>query len=91
MKKYIIEREIAGIGGFDSSQYKAAAQKSNQALAELGDDIKWLESYVAQDQTFCVYMATGEEIIMEHSRLSGFPANRITEIVSSFGPGTAED
>ena len=91
MKKYIIEREIAGIGDFDSEQYKAAAQKSNQALAELGNDIKWLESYVTQDQTFCVYMATGKEIIMEHSRLSGFPANRITEIVSSFGPRTAED
>ena len=91
MNKYMIERMIDGIGSFTAEQYKAAAQKSNAALAELGDDIEWIESHVAADQTFCVYMASGEEIIMEHSRITGFPANRITEIVGAIGPWTADD
>jgi len=91
MKKYMIEREIDGIGSFSHEQLKAASQKSNKVLAELGDDIEWIESHLTADQTFCVYMASGKEIIMEHSRITGFPANRITEIVGAFGPWTADD
>ena len=89
MKKYIIERDIAGIGAKDLAELREAAQLSNKVLAELGKDIQWQESYVAGEKTFCVYLARDEEIIREHSRLSGFPANRITEIKSAIDPTTA--
>jgi hypothetical protein len=89
MKKYIIEREIGGIGAKDFAELREAAQASNKVLAELGPDIQWQESYVAGDKTFCVYLARNEEIIREHSRLSGFPANKITEIKRVIDPTTA--
>ena len=89
MKKYIIERHIPEIGSFEHEEYKGVAVKSNEVLAELGSDIEWVESYVAQNQTFCIYNATGEEIIRKHSEISGFPANKITEIVANIGPETA--
>lgn len=90
MKTYIIEREIPEIGSFAREQYREAAKKSNAVLAELGPDIKWLESFVAGDKTFCVYQASGEEIIRRHAELSGFPANKITEIKTRIGPDTAK-
>lgn len=90
MKTYIIEREIPEIGSFEHEQYREAAKKSNAVLAELGPDIKWLESFVAGDKTFCVYRASGEEIIRRHAELSGFPANKITEIKTKIGPDTAK-
>lgn len=89
MKKFIIERDIPDIGSFDEQQYCAAAGKSNEVLAELGPDIQWVESYVAANQTFCVYLAKDVEIIKKHSELSGFPANRITEIKRMIDPTTA--
>lgn len=89
MRKFIIEREIAGIGGKTGSELRAAAQASNSVLAQLGADIQWQESYVAGDKTFCVYLAKDEEIIREHARLSGFPANIITEVRRMIDPTTA--
>lgn len=89
MKKYIIERNIPQIGSFEHDQFKAAAAKSNEALAQLGDDIEWVESYVAANQTYCVYNASGEDIIRKHSEISGFPADKITEIVTGISPNTA--
>lgn len=89
MKKFIIERDIPEIGNFEEQQYCAAAGKSNEALAELGADIQWIESYVADNQTFCVYLAKDESILRAHSELSGFPANRITEIKRMIDPTTA--
>jgi hypothetical protein len=89
MKKFIIEREIPAIGCKAREELRAAAQKSNQALAELAPDIQWVESYVASDKTFCVYLATGESVIREHSKISGFPANKITEIRKMIDPTTA--
>jgi hypothetical protein len=89
MKKYIIERDISGIGSKSFAELREAAQASNKVLAELGPDIQWQESYVAGDKTFCVYLARDEAIIREHARLSGFPASVITEIQRMIDPTTA--
>lgn len=89
MKKYIIEREIAKVGSLNAEQLRGAAAKSNEALCKLGSDVQWLESYVADDKTFCVYLAKDEEIIQKHAELSGFPATKITEIGKMMDPSTA--
>ncbi len=89
MKKFIIERELPAIGSAEREALREAAKKSNAALAELGPDIQWVESYVAGDKTFCVYLAKDEEIIRKHAEISGFPANKITEIGKMIDPTTA--
>lgn len=89
MKKFIIERQIPDIGRFEEQQYCDSAGKSNEVLAELGPDIQWIESYVADHKTFCVYLAKDESIIRKHAELSGFPANKITEIKRMIDPTTA--
>ncbi|HPF45318.1 MAG: DUF4242 domain-containing protein [Alphaproteobacteria bacterium] len=89
MKKYMIERHIPDIGTFEHDQYKAAAAKSNEVLAQLGPEIEWVESYVAANQTYCIYNASDENIIRKHSEISGFPANKITELVTGISPETA--
>jgi predicted Rdx family selenoprotein len=88
MRRFIIEREIPAIGSADREALRAAAKKSNAVLSELAPDIQWIESYVAGDKTFCVYFAKDEEIIHEHARRSGFPANKITEIRKMIDPTT---
>ena len=88
MKKYIIERDIPGVGQLDAEQLKGAAATSNAALAQLGPRVQWQQSFLAGDKTFCVYLAEDEEAIREHSRLSGFPANKITEISGVIDPST---
>ncbi len=88
MRRFIIEREIPAIGSADREALRAAAKKSNGVLSELAPDIQWIESYVAGDKTFCVYLAKDEEIIHEHSRRSGFPADKITEIRKMIDPTT---
>ena len=90
MKKYLIERAIPGIGGSSSEDLQAASQRSNEVLEELGPDIQWIESYVVNDMTLCVYMARDEDIIREHAEKSGFPATRITEVKTMIDPSTAE-
>jgi hypothetical protein len=89
MRKFMIEREMPGVGGLDSCALAAAARTSNTALAELGPGIQWQQSYVAGDKTFCVYLAESEELIRDHARKSGFPASRITEITGVIDPSTA--
>ena len=89
MKKYVIEREIPKIGMLNAEQLRASAAKSCEALDQLGADIQWLESFVAADKTFCVYLAKDEQIIKRHAELSGFPATTITEISTNIGPTTA--
>jgi hypothetical protein len=90
MKKYIIERQIPKVGTLEREQLREAAAKSNQALHQLGPDIQWLESFVAADKTFCVYLAKDETIIHRHAELSGFPATKITEISKTIDPSTAQ-
>ncbi len=88
MRRFIIEREIPAIGSADREALRAAAKKSNAALAELAPDVQWIESYVAGDKTFCVYLAKDESFIHEHAKLSGFPANKVTEIRKMIDPTT---
>lgn len=89
LKRYVIERDLPAVGSLEREQLKAAAAKSNAALAELGPQIQWVESYVAGDKTFCIYLAENEDIIRRHSQISGFPANKITEIRRTIDPTTA--
>ena len=91
MKRYIIEREIPQVGMMDHAQLRGASRKSNGVLAELGPEIQWIESYVAEDKTFCVYLAKDEELIKRHAEMSGFPATKITEICNMICPLTAAE
>lgn len=89
MRKFIIERDIPKVGTFDREQLRAAAQKSNSVLAQIGTGIQWIESFVAADKTFCVYLAEKEELIYRHAEISGFPATKVTEIRKMIDPTTA--
>ena len=89
MQKFIIEREIPEVGSLERAQLKEAAARSNEALAQLAPDIQWVESYVADDKTFCVYLAKDEALIRRHAELSGFPASKITRVSKTIDPTTA--
>lgn len=89
MKQYVIERNIPGIGGLNREQLKDAASTSNNALAKLSGKAQWLQSFVVADKTFCIYLADSEASVHEHARLSGFPANKVTEVRSVISPMTA--
>jgi len=89
MKKYVIERDIPGVGKLTQQETKGAAATSNAALSKLAPRVQWVHSYVAQDKTFCVYLAEDESAIHDHARLSGFPASRITEVARVIDPTTA--
>jgi len=86
MRKFIIERNIPGIGKLSPEELSGGAKKSNEALAALQPHVKWLHSYITDDHTFCVYLATGEDVIRKHAELSGFPANRIIEVGRTLEP-----
>jgi hypothetical protein len=85
LKKFVIERDVPGIGGKTPKELSGAAAVSNAALARI-DGIQWQHSYVAGDKTFCIYLAQNEAVIREHAKLSGFPANKITEVKSMLDP-----
>ena len=89
MRKFIIERDIPEIGSLERDQLRAAAEKSNEVLVQLGSGIQWVESYVADDKIFCVYYAVDEDIIHRHAELSGFPATKVTAIGKMISPTTA--
>jgi Protein of unknown function (DUF4242) len=89
MKRYVIERDLPGVGGMTDRQLGEAAAKSNDALAKLGGKAQWVQSFVADDKTFCVYFAEDEAAVREHARISGFPANKVTEITGIIDPLTA--
>jgi Nickel responsive protein SCO4226-like len=91
LKKFIIERDIPKVGSMTETQLSGAAATSNEALCKIGaDQIQWVESYVAGDKTFCVYLAKDEAAIRKHAELSGFPATKITEIKTMIDPSTAK-
>jgi hypothetical protein len=89
MKRYVIERELPGVGAMNGEQLKGAAATSNQALAELAGRAQWVQSFVADDKTFCIYLADSEAAVQEHARISGFPANKVTEVRNMIDPLTA--
>jgi Protein of unknown function (DUF4242) len=90
MPKYLIEREIPDAGKLSSQELQAISQTSCGVLRELGPEIQWVQSFVTDDKVYCVYIAPNEEIIREHARKGGFPANRISAVTSVIDPTTAE-
>jgi len=90
LKRYVIERDIVGIGAMSSEELCGASKTSNQALAQLAPRIQWEHSYVAGDKTFCVYLAEDKEAILKHAEISGFPATIITEIQGIIDPTTGK-
>lgn len=90
MPKYIIERHIPGAGKLSREQLHAISQKSCHVLNQLGPQIQWVESYVTDDKVYCVYLAPNEELIREHARQGGFPADRISSVRAVIDPTTSE-
>jgi hypothetical protein len=90
MPKFVVEREIPGVGHWTADQLRKASQKSVEVLRELGPRIQWVESYVTDDKLYCVYIAPDADLIRRHAALGGFPANRISEIRAGLDPTSAE-
>jgi hypothetical protein len=90
MPKYVIEREIPGAGKLSAAELLAISQQSCGVLTKLGPQIQWLQSYVTDEKVYCVYIAANEELVREHARQGGFPANRISEVKAIIDPTTAE-
>ena len=90
MPKYVIEREIPNAGKLSPAELQGISQKSCDVLRNLGPQIQWLESYVTNDKVYCVYIAPNKQLIEEHAKKGGFPANRISEVMSVIDPTTAE-
>lgn len=91
MPKYVIERELPGAGSLTSDELQAISQKSCGVLQELGGEVQWQQSYVTSDKIYCVYVAPSEELVREHARRGGFPANVVAEVATMIDPTTAED
>lgn len=90
MPKYIIEREIPGAGKLTAAELQGISQKSCSVLSKLGPQIQWVESYVTDDKVYCVYIAPNEELVREHAKQGGFPANRVSEVRTIIDPTTSE-
>jgi len=89
MKRYLIERHIPGVGSLSRTQLKDLAATSNGAVTKLSGQVQWVQSHIAADNTFCVYLAESEERVREHSRLAGFPITKVNEVVTVIDPMTA--
>ncbi|AWL08865.1 DUF4242 domain-containing protein [Aquirufa nivalisilvae] len=90
MATYLIEREIPGAGNLTNDQLKSISQTSCGVLNNMGPEIKWLQSYVTNDKIYCVYKAPNPEMILEHARMGGFPANLVSEVFTIIDPTTAD-
>ncbi len=90
MPKYVIEREIPGAGKLNAEQLKGISQTSCAVLSKMGSQIQWLHSYVTVDKIFCVYIAPNEDMVREHAKLGGFPANLVSEVSTIIDPTTSE-
>ena len=90
MPKFIIERDINDAGSLTTDELQGISQKSCQILKKLGTEIQWVESYVTKDKVYCVYIAPNEELIKEHAKEGGFPANKISAITKTIDPTTSE-
>lgn len=89
MPRFIIERELPGVGKSTDADLRAVARRANVAVDGLGGAVKWLHSYVVDDKSFCVFEAGNAELLREHARLAGFPANRISRVHAMVGPASA--
>jgi len=90
MPKYVIEREIPGAGAISAADLKSISQKSCSVLQGLGTRIQWVQSYVTDDKIYCIYIAPNREMVVEHAKQGGFPANSVAEIRTMIDPTTAE-
>ena len=90
MPKYVIERKLPGIGNSSADELRGISQASNGVLQDLGPQIQWVQSYVTDDMIYCIYIAPNPELVLEHARLGGFPADRISEVRTLIDPTTAE-
>lgn len=89
MPKFVIEREIPGLGQLSDAEIREISKKSNEILAGLGPEIQWLHSYVTGDKMYCVYIAPDEAMVREHARRGGFPANRVSAVRRLVDPNSA--
>lgn len=89
MKRYLIERDIPGVGQLNGQELKGASATSNAALSKLAGKVQWVNSYVTDDKTYCIYLADHEASVHEHAQLSGFPASKVTEVRTVIEPMTA--
>jgi hypothetical protein len=89
MPKYVIERELPGAGGLSAQELRDISTKSNEVIAELGPDIRWLHSYVTDNTIYCVYVAPDEEILVEHANCGGFPITKVSRVADVIDPSTA--
>jgi hypothetical protein len=90
MPKYLIEREIANAAALSADELREVARRSNAVLRDLGPSIQWVQSYVTEDKLTCVYIAPSADLVREHARLGGLPADRVLEIAAVIDPTTAE-
>ena len=90
MPEYVIEREMPGVGSLGPAELKGASQTSCSVLRDLGPQIQWVHSYVTDNKIYCIYRAPNEEMIREHARIGGFPANKISQVKATIDPTTAE-
>ena len=90
MPKYVIEREIPGAGKLSPEQLKGISQTSCGVLSKMGPEIQWVHSYVTNDKIYCIYNAPNEEMVREHAKQGGFPANSVSEVAAIIDPVTAE-
>jgi hypothetical protein len=90
MPKYVIEREIPGAGNISPQDLQAISRKSCAVLSGLGPQVQWVQSYVTDDKIYCIYIAPSKEMVLEHARQGGFPANSVAEVRTMIDPTTAE-
>ena len=90
MPKFVVEREIPAVGQLSPAELQAVSRKSCSVLRDLGPSIQWVESLVTQDRLYCIYIATSEDLILEHAQRGGFPANRISQVKRIIDPTTSE-
>lgn len=91
MPKYVIERVVPGASNMTPAELKAMSQRSCSVLNELGPQIQWIQSYVTDNKIYCIYVAPNEELIREHARLGGFPANHVSQVKTIIDTTTAEE
>jgi hypothetical protein len=90
MPKYVIERNLPDAGKLSADDLRSISQKSNKVIGDLGPEIRWLQSYVTDDKLYCVYVAPDEDILFEHARCGGFPADRVSRVSATIDPSTGD-
>lgn len=90
MPKFVIERNLPGAGALSEADLHDISQKSNKVISDLGPDIRWLESFVTDEKIYCVYVAPDEDILFEHARCGGFPADKVSRVSTVIDPSTGD-